>query len=235
MTDLVQIGEKAFLYDFLEKLFAAFFPAVSTEPITYNGYTAQVKPVIVSPDIFRGFTCPEQCGACCRRGTLDYLPFEDRPLDQAPFHQERYVEVNGKKFKIISDLQTDHSNLFCRHLDSNTRCLIYQNRPFACDFPLFQTKEYDTYRWFGCTKFGRHKKWLRVDGQRGTKCDLLPITQESLQDARRRLGRLQQWIDYFGINNRMAQINTWANQDPPPTDHLRLGFSTGTLIKCSSK
>lgn len=221
MSTLVQIGTAPVhhLSDSMGKMLLVFFAAVTKEPITYEGATVHPKPLVVSPLIFRGFTCPTGCGACCGRSTLDYIPGEPRPEEAS----ERVVVVNGREVKMYSDLQTDHNSYFCRHLDTDARCNTYNTRPFSCDFALLNVNEYKTHYLLSCRKFGRHHLWKRIDDGRGTMCDMLPITDESIAATRRRLLRLQLWTDYFKINSRMQEINYWAAQDPYTSTHLRLG------------
>lgn len=224
MPDLVQIGakpERHHLYDSMTKTLLTFFAAVAKEPLTYEGETVQPIPLIVSPLVFRGFTCPEGCGACCGKATLDYIPGEPRPQEAA----ERIISVNGKQFVLYSDLQTDHSNYFCRHLDASARCSAYQVRPFSCDFALLNVNRYATHSVINCRKFGRFHKWLRHDGvTRGTMCEMLDPTDEWIANTRRRLARLMIWVSYFGIETWMPEVIQWASQNPYTIKPLRLGF-----------
>lgn len=203
----------------MSKVVLTFMATVSKTPVTYNGHTTYPLPVVVSPNVFRGFTCPEACGACCGKGALDYIPGELVPDFVAP----RTVEVNGKQFAILTDAQEDviHSS-FCRHLTiPNARCNAYAARPFPCDFAILNVNSYKTYRLLTCRKFGRFFKWPRPDGQRGTMCEIFEPTPESIADTRRRLLRLRAWTNFFELDSWMDNILDWANQDPIPTQPLR--------------
>lgn len=225
MTDLVQLEAKPakhFLYDSMPKMIGVFFASITKEPITFAGTTLQPQPLVVSPNVFRGFTCPEGCGACCGRATLDYIPGEPKP----EFTEERMIEVNGRQIKIYSDMQMDNNNFFCRHLSDNTaRCETYATRPFSCDFALLNINHYRTHYLLSCRKFGRHHLWKRIDGERGTLCEMLEINDQHIEDTRRRLARLATWIHYFQIDSWIDDVNKWAAQDPYKIkEPLRLGF-----------
>jgi hypothetical protein len=60
-----------------------YLSAVSTESICYKGKQYNPKPLFVSKGIIQGYTCPENCGGCCPRFSLDYLPSEK---EKQPFH-----------------------------------------------------------------------------------------------------------------------------------------------------
>lgn len=214
-----------FMYDVFEKYMAVYFVAFSKVPITYNGITTNPKPLYVSPDVFRGFTCPAMCGACCRRGTLDYLPSETRPT-QATL---RTLTVNSQNFDIYSDMQNDHSSMFCRHLNpADARCNIYEDRPMACDFPLLQCMEMRKAKvphfQIHCKLFARSWHYTKITGQKDTACDMLPITPQSTADTQRRFRRVKDWMDYLQLDNWMNDVIAWANRSPTPTAPLKLGW-----------
>lgn len=226
MSDLIQLepqkkSQQHFLYDSLEKTILVFFAAVAKEPITYTNETSTVLPLVVSPLIWRGFTCPSGCGACCGRATLDYIPGEPRPKEAV----EKTITVNNKEFKIYCDEQNDLTSYFCRNLDTDARCSIYDVRPFSCDFALLNINTYKTHRLLNCRKFGRHWAWKRVDEQRGTLCEMLPIQDEWIANTRRRLYRLHMWTSYFQLKTWLPEILEWSSQDPYTiTKELKLGF-----------
>jgi hypothetical protein len=60
--------------DSVDKIVTVYLASVCKKQIHYKGRIYTPKPLTVSPLIFRGFTCPANCGGCCPRFTLDYLP-----------------------------------------------------------------------------------------------------------------------------------------------------------------
>lgn len=225
------------MYDAMKGTIEKFFAVVATEPITYAGKTIYPKPLIVSSDIFRGTACPEMCGACCVRGTLDFLPGDPRP----PEATQRFVEVNGKQIEIWSDMQDDNEERWCRHLNlANGRCGIHSEEyyPWLCDFALINVKHFKEKYWIGTTKFARtwnfrkitetdeEFKTRRAAHKPGALCSVEPfepISEQTIANTRRKLRGLQKWVDHFQIPNRMKSIMAWANMDPIPTKSLYLG------------
>lgn len=196
--------------DSLDKIVKIYFACVTNEAFTYKDTTFEPKELYVSPLLLRGYTCPAMCGGCCPRFSLDYLPFEQKP----DIVQERIVTFNDRQFSIYSDMQSDHKNKKCRNLDmSNGRCNIHKVRPFSCDFELirFLVSGDQEKRKNVLTQklFGRGWMMQRVDGERGALCEMTPIDPESISDNIRKLNRLKEWTNYFGIKTKTDAIINW--------------------------
>jgi Fe-S-cluster containining protein len=205
--------------DSFDKVVESYFSAITREVFVYKDKWFHPKPLKVSPLIFRGFTCPEQCGGCCPRFSLDYLPIEDtKDLELEP----RVVFINSKAFSLLSDMQDDHQNHHCRNLLENGRCGIYKVRPFSCDFELIRFMHFSENSVLTQKLFGRGWSMLRVDDKRGAKCEMLPITKESTKEVVRKLYRLKQWVDYFEIKTCINKIIQWA-QTGPHLNQLYIG------------
>lgn len=190
--------------DSVDKIVTRYFACMTKEDFEYKGVIYKAKPLAVSPLLLRDYTCPAMCGACCPRFSLDYLPSE-RP--EWSTIKMRKVWFNGQQIQIWSDMQRDHTNHFCRHLKKvEGRCGIYEHRPFSCDFELIRTLAYSnpgqpnilTQKLYG-------RKWnmLRVDGERGTLCEMLPSSDHAIAEVKRKLRRMENWGYHFGIQ-------TWA-------------------------
>ena len=120
--------------DSLHKI-VKYFAATTEEEFTFNGYRFIPHPLHVSPSVVRDVKCPPDCGACCSKFSLDYLPSERHPEGVAPRATEPF---NGEQIVIYSDLQR-HQDHFCRHVNPvDGRCGIYPRRPFTCDFELIR-------------------------------------------------------------------------------------------------
>lgn len=217
------------------KMICAYFAAVTREEIRWQQYVIQPRPLIVSEMIFRGFTCPANCGACCTQvsatvdgNTLNYLPTEPCADTLA-----ETVRLNDKDFIIFTEDMRPTASMLpildklypCKHLTMDARCGIYGQRSLACDLPLLQVTHRKAYNQMTIRKFGRHHLYTQFDMKtKGAMCELLEITPESTEDTRRRLTRLKQWTDYFGLDTHMEAILEWANRNPIPTERLCLGF-----------
>jgi Fe-S-cluster containining protein len=185
-----------------------YFACVTTQPFTYKNKEYDVKLLHVSPGIIRGYKCPGNCGGCCQKFTLDYIP-QENPSVQC---KERIVEFNGKQYSLLTDLQKDNKTDRCRYLNKEDgRCNTYETRPFTCDFELIRfmgrkEKNHVTNR-----LFGRGWNMARVDGLRGAKCEITPADEESRKDTIRKLYRLKEWSDYFGLETKLPTVIAWCN------------------------
>lgn len=205
--------------DSIDKIVMSYFRVVTTETLRYKKFVFEPKPLRVSEGIFRGYTCPEGCGGCCPRFSLDYLPTEDFPpgVELTP----RDISINGRMVRVWSDLQVDHTSHHCRNLNhENGRCRIHGRQPFSCDFELIRTsisEDDGKPNGLNTRLFGRGWAMLRVDGGRGAKCTITPPDRASVADCVRKLQRLKQWADHFQIRTCLDRIIEWAASGPHDT------------------
>ncbi len=194
------------LVDSIDKIITNYVSAAASEPFTYRSRSFTPARLLVSPLLLRSFECQPACGGCCPRFSLDYLPDEPMPAGAAP----RCVEVNSVAKTVHSDLQDDHSDRFCRHLNKETgRCRIHALRPFSCDFELIRF----THRRDGVVlnqkMYGRGWAMTRVDGGKGATCRLGPPGSGARREVIRKLQRLGRWCEYFGVSSRVPVIIDW--------------------------
>lgn len=194
--------------DSLDKIVTSYFATLTAEPFTWRGKDYQPRTVWVSPGIVRGFTCPEGCGGCCPRFSLDYIAPDGVPVGH-PLTM-RVVEFNGRQVEVWSDMQTDHDNPKCRNLNfDNGRCGIHGSQPFSCDFELLRSvMSKDSPRAMFTQKlFGRGWAMMRVDGERRALCEMTPADEATMADVVRRLSRLELWMAHFGLDPvRVSEI-----------------------------
>lgn len=211
--------------DSVDRIVGVQLASLTRDPLSYKGVIYQPKPIRVSPDLFRGFTCPERCGACCIKVTLDYIPSEWARLrgPPSPKMTVRQVTVNERPHSVYSDLQQDHQNYHCRNLSKETgRCGIYDRRPFACDFELIRFSVGDDVIHLTQRLYGRAWAKMRIDGERGTMCEMTPIDPATTAEVLRKLLRLGEWADYFEVRTWIPEIISWA-ESPLKVHPLFLG------------
>lgn len=198
--------------DSLNKVISVYFAAVTAEVFTYAGIVYEPRPIMVSPLILRGFTCPSTCGGCCPRFSLDYLPTEERPASLT----KRWVTFGGREVLVYSDLQNDGSAHFCKHLNLETgRCMEYRLRPFSCDFELIRFIQRRRYITIASQQlFGRGWAMKRVDAGRGARCSMAPVSDESLAETIRKFRRLATWADHFQITTKVPDVINWCKSGP---------------------
>jgi Fe-S-cluster containining protein len=208
--------------DSVDKIITRYFACVTAEPFTYKDVTYNPRPLHLSPKLIRSYTCPSHCGACCSRFSLDYIESEKRPKGLT----KREVEFNGRVVPVWSDMQDDHDSHHCRNLRmSDGRCDIHGKHPFSCDFELVRFLMYtkdDPHKTIPKPNilttrlYGRAHAMLRIDSYRGAKCEILDeesAREKYGEDIRRKLQRLENWCDHFGLANYVAEIIEWAH-DP---------------------
>ena len=194
--------------DSVDKIVQTYLAGVCRKSFTYRGTSFTPKPVVVSPLITRGYTCPSGCGGCCPRFSLDYLPLESERATART--TERTVEVNSLRFPVLSDMQDDHHGYHCRFVDASTgRCTVYENRPFTCDFELIRFLHYSDHVVITQKLFGRGWAMMRVTGQRGALCSMLPPTPTSIAEVVRKLDRLEAWAQHFSVTTCVPDIVAW--------------------------
>jgi Fe-S-cluster containining protein len=197
--------------DSVDKIVIVYLASVCSEPFRYKGVLYKPKPLTVSPLIFRGFTCPQRCGGCCPRFTLDYLPSEAAPYEL----EEREIDINGRVVSIRSDTQKLNRDHRCRNLDKQTgRCLIYGRHPFSCDFELIRFISHKDQAYITQKLFARGWAMKRVDGGRGALCEMLPADSSTVAEVIRKLERLKQWAVHFGIETHLDEIMAWVKDGP---------------------
>lgn len=132
----------------VDKIVDRYFRVFAVERFSYAGETIQPKPLIVSPTLFRGFICPPNCGACCPRFSLDYLPDEEHP--------------EGLRQQL----------------------------------------------------YGRGWSLTRVDGEKGALCEMTKATRETTEEVVRKLERLLDWTEHFGLKTRIPEVLDWVRSGP---------------------
>lgn len=205
------------LSDSIDKIVGRYFATVARSPFTFKGKVNHPKRLKVSPLLLRGYTCPEGCGGCCFKFSLDYLPSEKKPIGVV----KRMVEFDGRSIEIWTDWQESNQDTRCKHLQrEDGRCGIHAFNPFSCDFELIrslQSGDDDRPNVLTQKLFGRGWSFPRVDGGKGALCKMVDVSPESVAEVVRKLKRLKKWADHFGVD-------TWV-------DNLIEVVESGTLAR----
>lgn len=192
--------------DSVEKIIDTYFACVTKQPFTFNKKTYTPKPLKISPFLFRGFTCPQGCGACCSRLTLDYLPTE---LIIPPSEvKNRVIFFNGKEYIVKSDTQEDSTDYHCKHLSRETgRCRIHDYSPFSADFELIRFLIGDTFNTLTQKLYGRGWAMLQYNKRfRGAMCTMTGYDEKVKMELLRKFKRLKGWVEYFEVESCVDEI-----------------------------
>jgi Putative zinc- or iron-chelating domain len=197
-------------FDTIEKVVGVYLAGVCDESFEYQGRRYEPKPLIVSPLLLRGHTCPSACGACCGNFSLDYLPGEIASKESST----RRISISARTVDVLSDRQHDVPDRWCRNLERQTgRCSIYGHRPMACDFELIRFLIYKDRVILIQKLYGRAWAMQRLDGVVGARCEMLPKDPEKVSAVIRKLRRLEDWANHFGIATRIESIIRWIEMD----------------------
>jgi len=206
--------------DSVEKIVERYFSAVAKKPFEFNGKRYGPKPLFVSNQLARGYTCPLNCGACCPVFTLDYLPSEETPEDVS----DRQFKFNDNWVTVRSNEQPLNRTSHCCYVSrEDARCQIHPIRPLSCDFELIRPRACEKRNELRVAKFGRAWNLTNaVDGSKGTRCEITNPTDKSIADTIRKLNRLRKWTNHFGLGR------TWI---PEIINYLQSGrWKSGPII-----
>lgn len=207
--------------DTVDKIVSSYFAAVATEPFGYKNKIYQPKLLQVSVGMFtKRMNCVEECGACCHKFTLDWLPNEQIGSIYAT---PREVEINGRKRVLMTDAQEEVEGHHCQFLGDKARCEIHGEHPFSCDFELLRFSHFkapDRNNYLNHRPYGRAWNMKRQDGERGALCEWYDASggeEEMLtwqRDTVRRLMRLRDWCRHWEIPNSVDSIIEWVRTGP---------------------
>jgi len=206
--------------DSVEKIIFTYFAAITKVPFDVEGTVVLPKPLKVSPTLARKHSCPAGCGACCLKLSLDYIKVET----ERPEVKWRTVELNKKPIRVWSDFQRDNAGDRCKCLSPETGlCDNYPKRAFSCDFePIrFYMGNSNNFNLLGQGPYGRKWQLTRFDGGNDIRCEFERTNMDARADTIRKLGRLKEWVDYFGLTE------TWL---PEIIDYMESGKWKNGLI-----
>ncbi len=205
--------------DSVEKIITSYFAGVTLEPFTYKNKEYFPKSLVLTRNLLRGYSC-NNCGGCCGiKFSLDYLPSDSTPKGV----KGRIINFNGRDIKILSDMQENNDTKRCQYNSMETGyCTVHTMRPFSCDFELtrftLSALEHKC-NYASVRLYGRGWNLTRIDGQKGAKCEIRPMSAHDKKDLIRKFLRLQTWCEYFGIKNKCKQIIEFINN---PVDRIVL-------------
>jgi len=138
------------------------------------------------------------------RFSLDFLPSEPHPY----LLQPRFVTINDRSRTIYSDVQSASANEWhCGNVSKETgRCMIHGKHPFSCDFEVLRSTHFNelgTPNRLTTAPYSRAWALKRVDGKRGALCEIGAPCDEGAAEAVRKLRRLKEWMEYWGLTHRV--------------------------------
>lgn len=206
----------------IDKLVGSFIAPLTKVRFEHRGVWYEPKALVVSPLIFRGFSCPSHCGACCSKGTLEWLPDEFCPKEADATETE--IEFNGQKFTVFQNTQDRYKSPDnkCQYLNrENGYCKLHRlaggNHPFLCDsVPLTSTmmSNPDKANRLLSRPLGRKWRLTKITGEKGGECEMLPATKAALQVTLARLHRLKAWLDHLNCETWIDEVINYVETGP---------------------
>lgn len=200
--------------DSLRKIFECYIIPLIKKPIFYrNKVYKPLDKIIVSSTIFREIICKKNCGACCLKYTMDFLPSEQKPkikLTQRIFEDK----------EIFTFYSSDKNKIYCDLLDTKTGlCTIHSLKPFSCDFECIRFKYFKSKKvcMIGNYLYGRGWNMLKINNERGALCETTNLYNEyNKKEVLRKFKRLKEYINYF-------EVDTYINEIIEQLEKLEIG------------
>jgi Fe-S-cluster containining protein len=218
----------------IEKIIKWYFAGITKTEFVWKNITVVPKPLKLYPSLAYEHVCPENCGACCGKFSLDYINGE-RDLTGL---QERIIHFNGQQIRIWRDEQCGGER--CKYLRmENGRCDIHGAHPFSCDFEClrFEVGQVSNYNKLEQSHYGRTWQLTQVDGTKNVKCEFLPVSTEGAQETIRKLRKLEKWANHFHLTNTyIPEIISYLENEGWRDGAIFLfpdGFDKDTLYKKS--
>jgi hypothetical protein len=92
--------------------------------------------------------------------------------------------------------------------------MIHGQHPFSCDFELIRFISFRHNVNLTQKLFGRGWAMKRIDGGKGALCEMVEPDGHSVAEVVRKLEKLKQWANHFGIQTRLDIIIEWARTGP---------------------
>lgn len=198
-------------FDSLHKI-AHYLSMISAEPFVFDGlrFTPPAR-LVISPTFWRDYTCPADCGGCCRAFSMEY--FESPGDNQFQLYT---FTVNEREHVCFSNRHTARPRFlageYCQFLDDDGRCEIHDRSPFSCRFELNKLQFYPNRdeAWLGKKLYRNGWRYRRVDGGVGALCTMVSTSSVTVDVVRARdvplLEELVMLADMFGIRHRGARL-----------------------------
>ena len=165
--------------------------------------------IYLSPTFFRSLICPENCGACCPKFSLDYI-LEKKQKNLYESYPKSYQ--NHFKFRkyndclVLSDMQENNPGTHCQFLDEKARCKIHLASPLSCRIELIKFRKVKDRVYIGKQFFGRAWAMTRIDGEKGCLCEFKDYNEEQHKNDIQVLQDLNDVADVFRIETVLPQV-----------------------------
>lgn len=202
-----------------------YFHALARAPFDFKGRIFDPYKILhVSPAIFRDYSCPGVCGACCMRCSLVW-DSKEGSVDAI----ETTYTISNREVNFFVDRQAGLDRK-CRHLHPKTgRCGIYKKRPLPCRFELFKFYHSHDNSVVRAGTYLPGRKWAltRIDGTKGGLCQIEPFNPSRNLEYISHLTMIGKWMFAFNIESDVERVieylRTGPHQLPMKINRLQKG------------
>lgn len=187
-----------------------YLRVLTIESFTYNRYQYNLpKELKLSPTFFRDYRCPEGCGWCCPRFTLDYFQcdiseFTNRYSHYSSFLEEIKIKVNGVAKRYWSITQKDRRENTCRFLTHpGRRCSIHEANPVSCQVEPIKFIVHNGIGYIQKKPFSRG--WVIRNGSKA-KCIFSQPSLSAIDNDIGILSHLDDVANNFGITTYLPNV-----------------------------
>ena len=197
-----------------------YFRAFAHEKFAFNGTIYKpFKQVIISPLIFRKFTCSPNCGACCRKIALIFNEYVD-------FSEKTTYTINKKELVLFVDNLKALKDNWCRYLKKDGACSLHQSnlKPLVCKLDGFlKVYIHESEPVTGSTARvrnglpGRYTRMTQINGKKGAICQIHEdklLSKEQRNTILAGLNELQNLMNHFEIRNHIDKISHYIQRGP---------------------
>jgi len=192
----------------------SYFHALAAEEFEHDGHIYKPYDALVITDaVFRSYTCPDTCGACCMKCSL--LWDTDTNLDNVKYAPQT---INNITVPFWVDVQNDNNRKDgkCKYLDETARCKIYPLRPLPCRFELFKFIHYVTKNkvYARVALPGRGWALTRIDGNKGNLCTITEYDRNATMAQAADLTIIARWMEQFKIKHNAHELIAYLLAGP---------------------
>lgn len=190
----------------------SYFQALCKEPFTYKNKVYQpYTELIITDAVFRSYTCPRDCGACCMKCSLVWDT-------DVKLRNIRYTPqiINGNSVDFWTDRQLSHKGDKCQYLGTHAVCSIYPLRPLPCRFELFRFIHHPSSSkvYARVDLPGRSWALTRTTKEKGSLCKITPFDRSMTLSHVADLFIIKGWMDKFCIANDVECVINYLLTGP---------------------
>lgn len=196
------------MWDSMDKL-ARQIAIVAKDNFVFNGKQHNVPmEVAISGTFWRRYICHPECGGCCSRVSLEWLPdeWESVCAEYSVKHlgRVRTLNINGTDKEVFS-IDQPRDVVRCRFFGKGN-CTVHKFNPLSCQIELIKFKRIKDKGYILKAPYGRGWQMKTYTGA-PILCEFAPFSEEQfLGNDIPVLRRMLRWSNYLEIDTHLPYI-----------------------------